>query len=80
MNYLEYKKLNNSNKDVINSSLIKCYRERESLWNVKLKNCNINKQYEYYQEISNLTGIDGYYLCIYYLNNIYIYIYIYKLY
>ena len=31
MNYIEYKKLNNANKDIIKSSLIKCFKDRESL-------------------------------------------------
>ena len=65
MNYIEYKKLNTINKDDIKSKLIKGYREREVLWNVKLKEySNRNKRNQSYTEISDITGIDGYYLFI----------------
>ena len=30
MNYIVYTKLNNSSKDIIKSSLIKCFKDRES--------------------------------------------------
>ena len=65
MNYSEYKKLNTINKDEIKSKLIKGYREREVLWNVKLKEySNRNKRNQSYTEISDITGIYGYYLFI----------------
>ena len=70
MNYTEYKKLNNASKDIIKISLIafKC-KDRESLWNVKLKDyCNRNKRFEFYREISIIAGIYGYYLFIYILS------------
>ena len=31
MNYIEYNKLNNSSKDIIKNSLMKCFKYRESL-------------------------------------------------
>ena len=65
MNYSEYKKLNTKNKDDVKSKLIKGFREREGLWNIKMKEySNRNKRNQSYTEISMITGIDGYYLFI----------------
>ena len=65
MNYCDYKKLNTKNKDEVKAKLIKGFREREGLWNIKLREySNRNKRYQSYREISEITGIDGYYLFI----------------
>ena len=65
MNYCDYKKLNTKNKDEVKAKLIKGFREREGLWNIKMREySNRNKRYQSYREISEITGIDGYYLFI----------------
>ena len=72
MNYSEYKKLNTKNKDDVKAKLIKGFREREGLCNIKIKEySNRNKRNQSYTEISNITGIYGYYFFIY----LYLYLY-----